>query len=249
MEFLLFFVGSAVGVLSGFFGIGGGTVLIPALLLIGFEMKDAVGVSIIQMVFSSIYGSYLNLKKGSLELNEGLFVGFGGFVGGYLSAYLTPHIPSILLKIIFICFVIFALIRIATSKANPNEDSKKELSKALLFFIGFGIGVVAISIGVGGSIVLTPILSGFLGYSIKKAVSAGLFFVVFSSLAGFFGRVLNGHIDIKSGLIVGVGSLVGVWIGIWLKDRVTHHNHKRFILIMYSLILVIMSYKMFVSLN
>ncbi len=246
MEILLFLIGSGVGVLSGFFGIGGGTVLIPILLLIGFEMKDAVGISVMQMVFSSIYGSYLNLKKGSLELNDGLLVGFGGFAGGYLSGYLTPYIPSIALKVLFILFVIFALVRISTSKVESSNEASKSVSKILLFFIGFGIGLVAISIGVGGSIVLTPILSGFLSYSIKSAVSSGLFFVVFSSIAGFIGRVLNGEIDFQSGLIVGLGSLIGVWVGISLKDIVTNKNHKRFIIAMYSFILLIMIYKMFV---
>ncbi len=79
MEILLVLAGSLVGVLSGFFGIGGGMILIPILLLIGIDIKSAIAISIVQMVFSSFYGSYLNYKKGSLILGDGIFVGIGAF--------------------------------------------------------------------------------------------------------------------------------------------------------------------------
>ncbi len=64
-------------------------ILIPILLLIGIDIKSAIAISIVQMVFSSFYGSYLNYKKGSLVLGDGIFVGVGGFLGvllvlGYL---------------------------------------------------------------------------------------------------------------------------------------------------------------------
>jgi len=247
MDFILAAIGLGIGALSGFFGIGGGTVLVPILLLMGLEMKAAVGISIMQMAFSSVFGSYLNYRKGSLELGEGIFVGLGGFVGGYISAYLTSHIPDSVLQYTFISFVLFALYRLTTSSENHEESETKTLPKWLLFVIGLGIGVIAISIGVGGSIILIPILSGLLHYPIKKAVSAGLFFVVFSSMAGLLGRILHGHIDLKYGMIIGIGSLFGVYFGIWLKDKVHAKNHKLFIVGMYLFILSIMSYKMFIK--
>ncbi len=245
MELLLALVGGAIGTLSGFFGIGGGTVLVPVLLLMSFDFKHAVGISIMQMVFSSVYGSYLNIRRGTLELGEGLFVGFGGFLGGYLSGYLSPFVPDRVLQIVFIGFVIFALVRMIFSKSHIDENSTYTLSKWLLFLIGVCIGVIAISIGVGGAIILIPLLSGMLKYPVKKAVSAGLFFVVFSSIAGFIGRLMHGQIDLLSGVVVGIGSLVGVYFGVWLKERVDNHQHKRFIVLMYSIILAIMVYKMF----
>ena len=246
-QIILSFIGVGIGALSGFFGIGGGTVLVPILLLMGMEMKVAVGISVMQMAFSSIFGSYLNHRKGLLEVGEGIYVGLGGFVGGYLSGYLTSQIPDSVLQYTFILFVVFALYRLlAAPEPHPDVESKS-LPKWLLFVIGVGIGIIAISIGVGGSIILIPLLSGFLHYPIKKAVSAGLFFVVFSSVAGFLGRLLHGEIDLMNGAIIGVASLFGVYFGVWLKDKVHAKSHKNFIIGMYLFILGIMAYKMFLN--
>jgi uncharacterized membrane protein YfcA len=46
MTIELIVIGSLIGVLSGFFGIGGGAILVPALLMLGFDIKSAVGISV-----------------------------------------------------------------------------------------------------------------------------------------------------------------------------------------------------------
>jgi len=100
-------------------------------------------------------------------------------------------------------------------------------------------------VGIGGSIILTPLLVGLLHYPLKKAVSAGLFFVVFSSIAGMISRLNNGTIDFENGLIVAIASLVGVALGIWLKDHVNSKNHKMALLALYVFALGMLVKKMF----
>ncbi len=220
----LLILGAAVGVLSGFFGIGGGTILVPALLLMGYDIKIAIGISVVQMVFSSIYGSYLNLRKGTLDIKMVLMIGFGGFAGALLSPYIIMTLSSRTLEAIFLGFVLFALARMFT-KTTEHQD-ERSAHPVILFMIGLVLGAFAISIGVGGSILLVPILVGFLHVPLKKAVSAGLFFVVFSSLSGLIGLTAIGHIDYYSGVIIGLASLAGVAGGIWLKHQVEDKQHK-----------------------
>ncbi len=243
MELLLTLTGIITGMLSGFFGIGGGTVLVPMLLLIGYGMIEAIGISIMQMVFSSVYGSYLNYKKGSLIVDDGIYVGLGGFVGGYLSGSFSDSIPPIYLKYTFVLFVLYALYRLLTSKHHTEESERRSVSKALLLGIGTVIGFFAISIGVGGSIVLTPLLAGFLHYPLKKAISAGLFFVIFSSIAGLTGRLLHGEIALYDGAIVGAGSLIGVYIGIHLKEIIDARKLRFLLVVMYLAVLGVLIYK------
>jgi len=246
MEVLLVLVGVLVGTLSGFFGIGGGMILVPILMILGIDIKTAIGISIVQMVFSSIYGSYLNYKKGSLILGEGIWVGIGGFFGGFIGAYVSTLISDKVLSYMFLGLLIFALYRLFSAKTSEDEVVKT-LNKMILFMVGAIIGIFAISLGVGGSILLTPILVGFLQYPIKKAVSAGLFFVAFSSIAGLISHLSIGHIDLEKGLYVAVASLGGVFIGIWLKDKVSSSQHKLYLLIMYMVALLILIKKMFLG--
>ena len=246
MEIILIVIGITVGTLSGFFGIGGGMILVPILMLLGIDIKEAIGISIVQMVFSSIYGSYLNYKKGSLVLGEGIWVGVGGFFGGFIGAYFSTLIPSIVLEYLFLMLLIFALYRLFSAQAK-DDGEVKTLNSMVLFSVGGIIGIFAISLGVGGSILLTPILAGFLHYPIKKAVSAGLFFVAFSSVAGLISHLSIGHIELEKGLYVATASLLGVYIGIWLKDHVSSSQHKLYLLIMYGVALLILIKKMFLG--
>jgi uncharacterized membrane protein YfcA len=239
----LILVGIFIGTMSGFFGIGGGMILVPILLVLGFDIKVAIGISIIQMVFSSLLGSYLNYKKGSLIVGEGIYVGFGGFVGGYIGAYVTEYIPDTVLQFLFFGLLLFALFRLFFSKNHEDDSQTKSLSKVSLFMIGLIIGVFAITLGIGGSIILTPLLVGLLHYPIKKAVSAGLFFVAFSSVAGMISRLSTGTIDFHNGIIVAMSSLLGVTLGIWLKDHVTSKNHKFLLLGLYVLALILLMKK------
>ncbi len=240
----LIVVGIFIGTMSGFFGIGGGMILIPILLVLGFDIKVAIGISIIQMVFSSVYGSYLNYKKGSLIIGEGLFVGFGGFIGGFIGGYVTYYISDTVLQGLFFALLLFALFRLLISPNHEDDSLTKTLDKSTLFMIGLMIGVFSITLGIGGSIILTPLLVGLLHYPLKKAVSAGLFFVVFSSISGLASRLSSGTIDFENGLIVGVTSLVGVTIGIYLKEHISTKNHKSMLLLLYffSLILLVKEY-------
>ena len=240
----LIFVGIFIGTMSGFFGIGGGMILVPILLALGFGIKDAIGISIVQMVFSSIYGSYLNHKKGSLIIGEGIFAGLGGFVGGYIGGYVTHFIPDSVLQFTFFGLLLFALFRLFFSKNHEDDAQTKTLNKGLLFGIGVGIGIFSITLGIGGSIILTPLLVGLLHYPLKKAVSAGLFFVVFSSVAGLISRLSNGTIDFSNGLVVAIASLVGVALGIWLKDHVNSKRHKLALLALYVFALGMLMKKM-----
>ncbi len=114
----------------------------------------------------------------------------------------------------------------------------------LLYIVGFFIGLLAMSIGVGGSVLLTPILVSYLYYNLKDASSLGLFFVVFSSTAGLLSISIAGLVDLRYGLFVAVASVAGVYIGIAIKEKTNTKNYKNLILGLYVLVFASMLFKM-----
>ncbi len=236
-------IGILVGFLSGFFGIGGGTILVPILLYMGFDIKSAIGISVMQMLFSSIFGSYINFKSAFLNLKDGFVIGIGGLCGAFFSGFLVTHLSSKTLGLMFLGFLTFAIYRFFKAHELNTQSIITKANKAFLFLIGLGIGAVAISIGVGGSLILTPLLVGYFGYELKKAASMGLFFVIFSSFSGFISLSLNGHIDYNSGIIIGLGSLVGVFIGVKSAHIIPNKNYRVLILLLYIILLILSAKK------
>ncbi len=241
--FEMIFLGIVVGMVSGFFGIGGGTILVPLLLFFGFETKIAIGISVVQMVFSSIYGSYLNNKKGTLDVLMVTTIGIGGFIGALLSGFIASKVSSSTLEIIFLFFATFALLRVFI--ITKEHQAQKEVSKIVLFFIGIVLGAISMTIGVGGSLILVPILVGFLHVPLKQATSAGLFFVVFSSISGLISHTLNEHVDFQSGIMIGLVSLVGVYIGIHLKHKIEVTLQRKLLAGFYFLVVAYLAQRVF----
>jgi len=173
-----------------------------------------------------------------------LTIGIGGFLGALFSGKITSSVDDFVLEVVFLSFVIFALLRLFFKTKEYQEE--KQASKIMLFVIGFMIGIASMTIGVGGSIMLVPILVGFLHVPLKKATSSGLFFVVFSSVSGLISHSMNGHVDYKSGIIIGLASLVGVYLGIHLKHhKVNVAVQKKLLFGFYLMIVFYLIYRIF----
>ncbi len=236
-------VGIITGFFSGFLGVGGGTILVPMLLFLGFPLKEAIGISVTQMMMSSIYGSYLNYKKGLLKIKNGLSLAIGGAVGAAFSGFIVKHASKEVLGAIFLTLVFIAIIRFFITVKEPHDEPPIDNKK--LFFIGLFVGAIAISVGVGGAILITPILVGFLKYKLKTTVSLSLFFVVFSSVSGFISQSITGHINYLEGFTIGLASLVGTYFGIKLYHSIDTKNHKKILLAWYIFIFFAMIYKLY----
>ena len=84
-------------------------------------------------------------------------------------------------------FIVYSIVRFFFTNAYGGERKVGEGWKSILFLMGCGcvVGVFAISLGIGGGMMLAPLLAYYLGYSSKQIVPISLFFVIFSSVSGF----------------------------------------------------------------
>lgn len=216
--YLLPFIGVFVGFISGFFGIGGGAVLVPILLAFGYDIKSAIADATMLMLTAAIFGSYFNYKRAKYELRGAIILGLGAAFGSLFSGLIVSFVPEIALKITLACVISFNFYRLLRTNVYEST-SDVNIPEIWLFVIGAVIASFAISIGMGGAVFLTPLLVGVLGVDIKKAISLGLFFVIFSSFGGFISMSISGLIDYKVGALLSLGGLVGVYFG-----TLAHHK-------------------------
>ncbi|WRD61881.1 sulfite exporter TauE/SafE family protein [Helicobacter pylori] len=259
--FVLALVGLFTGITAGFFGIGGGEIVVPSAIFAHFSYSHAVGISLMQMLFSSVVGSIINYKKGLLDLKEGSFAAFGGLMGAILGSFILKIIDDKILMAVFVVVVCYTFIKYAFSNnkkpehfeemhfdlhANNKTPEKKrsipfvsmDRTHGVLMLAGFVTGIFSIPLGMGGGILMVPFLGYFLKYDSKKIVPLGLFFVVFASLSGvislYNGRVLD-NISVQAGVITGIGAFLGVGIGIKLIALANEKVHKILLLLIYAL--------------
>lgn len=107
--FLILFLGGITGVLSGMFGIGGGFLMTPFLMLMGIPPAVAVSSSVNQMIGSSFSGFLAHLRRSNVDIKIGAIIIIGGFVGSSFGVWLfaklkdTGHIDFA----ISLCYVLF----------------------------------------------------------------------------------------------------------------------------------------------
>jgi uncharacterized membrane protein YfcA len=99
-------LGFIVGFASGFFGVGGGFLLVPALYLgANLNMKEAIGTSLFIIFLFGLFGmgSYIIQNRHINFLISGMFL-LGGAIGGFIGAYIAEHLDQNRLKLIFAYF-------------------------------------------------------------------------------------------------------------------------------------------------
>lgn len=104
---VLIVVGMLVGVLSGMFGIGGGTVIVPALVWLGLSQRNAAATSMLAIVPTAISGVVSYAAGGNVDWLAAALLFCGMFVGGQVGSWLLSRLPELALRWIFVVFLVF----------------------------------------------------------------------------------------------------------------------------------------------
>ena len=92
---LLVLIGICAGILAGMFGVGGGVIIVPALIfLFGMSPQRAAGTSLAAMLLPvGALGVWQYYKNGAIDIRAGLLIGGGIFLGAWLGAYFSLRLP------------------------------------------------------------------------------------------------------------------------------------------------------------
>lgn len=98
---LLLLTGTGVGICGSFLGLGGGFLMVPLLLFMGYAAQEAVGTSFVAILIISASALFAHHKFAQLDYKTGAVLGLGGLAGAQLDASLVQHISTAHFKKIF----------------------------------------------------------------------------------------------------------------------------------------------------
>jgi uncharacterized protein len=117
MALLYLAIGLGAGLLSGLFGIGGGIIIVPALMLAGrMQPSTATGTSLGALLLPvGALGAWQYYKNGHLDVRASLLIALGIFVGAYLGAVAMQQLNPVMAKRVFAIFLVLVSVRIWVS--------------------------------------------------------------------------------------------------------------------------------------
>jgi hypothetical protein len=247
---ILLAVGVFAGVLAGFLGIGGGTVMVPVMVALGLSGVEAVGTSTLAILVISLGGSLQNWRMGFLNLKNVLLLGLPSVITAYVGTALASFFPEYMLLGMFGIFLlvniylmgvkkrVVAQASLQTSQAEPvlAESAHPPISPTLArTIIGGTAGFLAGLFGIGGGIVMVPLQILLLKENIKTAIQTSLGAIVITALSAFGWHTLQGNVQGLVGLLLGIGGLIGVQVSTRYLPRLP----ERVVTLMFKALLVL----------
>jgi len=106
-------IGTAAGLFSGIFGVGGGTVIVPLLVLwLGYGEREATGTSLAAIVFIAGFAAAVQAGYGNVRVLDGLLVGIPAVGGVLLGAWLQQRLRSRTIALLFAAILVASAVEL-----------------------------------------------------------------------------------------------------------------------------------------
>lgn len=208
-------IGVAAGFLSGLFGVGGGTLIVPALVLwLGVNQRLAAGISVTAILPTSIVGATTYAVQGNVDWIAAIALAVGIIFGAQLGSALLQKLNLSVIQWAFLGFLVVVIVSLwFVVPSRDDAITLSTLSVAGLLVTGFVTGILSGLIGVGGGVVVVPVLMFFFGASDLIAKGTSLLMMIPGSLSATLGNFQRGNLDWRMAVIVGVAACVCVPLG------------------------------------
>lgn len=215
-------VGLLGGVASGLFGIGGGILMVPLLLLVvpGTGFKEAKAASLVVVTASSLVAVLAHRRRGSADLRTGLLLGAPGVAGAILAARFAEGVSDRALTVAFGGVLVVVGAHLLVSRVPRGHSLSRGARATVLVSTGFVAGALAGLFGIGGGAVVVPALA-FLGVGMHLAVGTSLVAVGINAAATTATHVALGYLPtlLALGVPLALGAVPGGEAGARLAHR------------------------------
>lgn len=257
---LLLATGAIAGVLAGLLGIGGGVVIVPALVIVyqvhqvdsAVMMHSAIGTSLATIVITSLSSIRAHQSHGAILWSVFWQLTPGILIGALLGAAVADALPSNTLKFLFAPFLIAIAIQLALGK--PPKAHRQLPGKVGMFSVANLVGLISSLFGIGGGSLNVPFMT-WCNVSVRKAVATSAAVGLPIALAGSLGFIITGwgvaarpewsfgYINIPAMLSIVIMSTLTAPYGAKLAHTLPTKTLKR----VFAVLLVILAIKLFLN--
>lgn len=244
MNFLA--IGSIIGLVMGLTGSGGALVAIPLFMyILDLGLKEASVLSLVAVLLASSI-NFISVRNDAF-IKTAFVMFLASLVGSYSSVPLKGIIPDLVIALLLAAISIFSLAMMWWKKRGEKKDSVKKAGTTLEVISGLILGVLTTLTGLGGGVLLMPMLVGPFKLDQKRAVATSLLTIFLSSTASLFFQVSKGFSipDLPSILYLSAGIIASALIlkQITKKIQVNHLELTR--KIVFTLVVILALVKIF----
>ena len=239
----LVLLGIFAGLLSGFFGIGSGIILVPAYIFLfnylnfppEFIPLLATGSSMGTMAITIPMAAYTHYQNRNINLEIVKYMFLAAFVSTIFGRYIAANIASESLQIIIAISMLLAAIQLIFNFSPKNVDTS--IKKIELFLVGGFIALITSFVGIGGGILMIPYFQ-FRGLKIHEAIGTSSLMGFFFAISGLIGAILfapeklkqidyvYGSVFIPAIIVAGLSSIYFAKLGANISNKIEGNSLK-----------------------
>jgi len=222
---VLILIGAIGGLLSGAFGVGGGIIMVPLLTTIAkLDQRRAAATSLIAIIPAGVVGTITYGLSGHVDLVAAVLIAAGGVAGSYIGTRLLHRLSIRWLRWLFIGMLLLVTVRLFLEvPVRSGMIVLSPVSIAGLVLLGLVMGIASGLFGIGGGVIVVPILVALFGAGDLLAKGTSLLAIIPGAVTGTVRNARAGVVDVIDGAIVGLtaaaASFAGVAIATALSPR------------------------------
>ncbi|WP_066065831.1 sulfite exporter TauE/SafE family protein [Neobacillus soli] len=241
---ILIFVGLAASSLGSLIGMGGGIILVPALLYLAslpafshLTPQVVVGTSLFTMIFTGLSSTLAYVKHKTVDYKSGLIFLIGSGPGSILGAWVTEKLDLHSFNLYFGLFIIFvSLVLLVKDKLKPipyrkdkgivrtfTDNSEKTFeygfSPTIAILISFVVGLLSGIFGIGGGSLMVPTMIIVFFFPPHVATATSMFMILPTAILSSITHITLGNVNWLYALALVPGAWIGAKVGVFLNSK------------------------------
>lgn len=250
-------VGVGVGLMNAALGIGGGILMVPALLefVPGMDPHTAKGTSLFVIVFVAAINAWRQNRGHTVPWRAALFLVAGSMLGGYAGAWVTGLLSGVAITWVFVGVLGVIVVRLLLSEPKPAPVRQNVSHDIVALSIGLVTGVASGATGIGGGLVLVPLVL-VAGIASNERVTALSNLVMVATCASAVAVQLRaastlslpgtvGQVSLALAPLIFVGAQLGSLLGRRINTRLTYGQRKGALIATIVIVMVRMALRAF----